>query len=151
MAIVHARLIDESRPALTELAGPVMAMIVMPYLGRAAAWKEISTGPPPIKRKQATATGDGKSERELIGNLKLRLTYRTLRVLAAIDQQPGSSNRDVSLAAGIRDQGQVSKLLKRLATLELIENLGEGQAAGGPNAWRLTDLGSRVQRLGGVT
>jgi len=60
----------------------------------------------------------------------MRLTDRTVRVLAAIAAiaaQPGLSNRQISQRAGITDQGQISKLLSRLAGLQLIENTGEGQ------------------------
>ena len=59
---------------------------------------------------------------------------------------PDASNREVAAAAGIGDQGQMSKLLARLARLGLIENLGVGQAKGGSNAWRLTADGARLER-----
>jgi hypothetical protein len=39
------------------------------------------------------------------------------------------------------DEGQISKLLKRLEKLGLIENTGEGQAYGKSNAWGLTAKG----------
>ncbi len=48
----------------------------------------------------------------------MRLTYRTVRVLSAIDVLGGRdvnpSNRQVGETAGIADQGQISKLLGRL-------------------------------------
>ena len=58
----------------------------------------------------------------------------------------GSSNREVSEAAGVTDQGQISKLLVRLEHLGLIANGGEGHARGEPNAWRLTPKGRDVER-----
>jgi DNA-binding MarR family transcriptional regulator len=70
-----------------------------------------------------------------------RLTYRTARVLAAIEDYPGASNREVAERAGIVDQGQISKLLSRLEARQLIEKLGEGKTRGAPNAWRLTEQG----------
>ena len=63
-------------------------------------------------------------------------TYRTERVLEAIARHPGASNREVADFAGVLDEGQISKLLKRLESLGLIENTGEGQPKGKPNAWR---------------
>ncbi len=72
------------------------------------------------------------------------MTYRTLRVLAAIAEHPGSSNREVSDAAGISDQGQISRVLARLQALELIRNDGE-QATWAPNEWRLTAKGEQVR------
>jgi hypothetical protein len=81
--------------------------------------------------------------------LKIRFTHRTERVLAAIAELSEShppSNRAVADAAGILDQGQICKLLKRLAGLGLIENTGEGQPKGMPNAWRLTKEGKAIVR-----
>ncbi len=75
----------------------------------------------------------------------MRLTYRTLRVLSAIASQPGASNRQVGETAGVHDQGQISKLLARLERLGLIQNAGQGQPRGEPNAWGLTARGFEVQ------
>ena len=74
----------------------------------------------------------------------MRLTYRTVRVLLAIVQTPGASNREVAESAGVEDQGQISKLLSRLKTLGLVENTGAGPFSGEPNAWRLTPKGQQV-------
>ena len=81
----------------------------------------------------------------------MRITYRTLRVLSAIGEHPGMSNRGVADLSGIADQGQMSKLLTRLEGLGLIENTtmtdhdrGAHQRAGEPNAWRLTSKGEHV-------
>ncbi len=76
----------------------------------------------------------------------MRLTYRTVRVLMVIGEKPEASNREVAVGSGITDQGQISKLLGRLARLELIENLGDGQEKGAANAWRLTARGAAVER-----
>lgn len=79
----------------------------------------------------------------------LRLTYRTMRALTVISAQPGLSNSQVSERAGIKDQGQISKLLARLSRLGLIENAGEGHAMGASNAWHLTPEGRHLeQRVG---
>jgi DNA-binding PadR family transcriptional regulator len=69
-------------------------------------------------------------------------------VLECIAGRPGASNREVSEFAGVSDQGQISKLLRRLEGLGLTANTGVGHAKGERNAWRLTPLGARVaQRL----
>jgi DNA-binding MarR family transcriptional regulator len=78
--------------------------------------------------------------------LDMRLTYRTVRVIVAVASSPEASNRLVGEAAGIEDQGQISKLLTRLERLGLIENNGAGQARGAPNAWSLTERGREVER-----
>jgi predicted transcriptional regulator len=74
----------------------------------------------------------------------IRITYRMARVLAAIASNPGASNLEVARNAGIRDEGQASKALKRLAGLGLIENAREGQTRAEGNAWRLTAGGEAV-------
>jgi chromosome segregation and condensation protein ScpB len=76
----------------------------------------------------------------------IRSTYRTARVLSAIAANPGASNRAVAAAAGIVDEGQASKLLKRLAARELIENMAQDRGPGEANAWRLTARGVEVER-----
>jgi DNA-binding IclR family transcriptional regulator len=75
----------------------------------------------------------------------MRLTYRTARVLEGVGAHPGVSNRQVADNAGIGDQGQVSKLLRRLQRLGLLANQGEGaHAKGEPNAWMLTPRGEHL-------
>ena len=70
------------------------------------------------------------------------LTYRTARVLTAIAERPGASNRAVADAAGISDEGQISRLLRRLEGRGWVENSGEGHTKGKPNAWSLTPAGA---------
>ena len=76
-------------------------------------------------------------------DLEMRLTYRTVRALLAIAEDPGASNRQVADAAGVTDQGQISKLLARLGHLGLIENRA-GREPGEPNAWILTERGQEI-------
>jgi chromosome segregation and condensation protein ScpB len=60
--------------------------------------------------------------------------------------EPGASNRCIADAAGVTDQGQISKLLARLEHLGLVANLGEGPTKGEPNAWTLTAKGTQVEQ-----
>jgi AcrR family transcriptional regulator len=156
LAIVHARMLerDTARRPLLELLNPLMGMIVLPYLGSAAAARERERPLPraaTARRRttdvasQARAAARGDSPAPLEG-LKMRLTYRTLMVLTAIAAEPGASNRQVADAAGIHDQGQISKLLARLERLGLAHNAGSGQPQGEPNAWTLTARGTQIQQ-----
>jgi hypothetical protein len=81
--------------------------------------------------------------------LGVRPTQRTLRVLAAIGELAGRgsapSNREVADVAGIDDEGQASRLLKRLQGLGLVENAAVGYSHGGANAWGLTAKGVMVR------
>src|SRR6202035_3547365 len=116
----------------------LMSMIVLPYLGPAAARKELELPTPKRPRQVPVA------HRDPLRDLEMRLTYRTVRTLIAVAEQPGSSNRTVGARAGIPDQGQVSKLLARLHTLGLIENTVPPSARGAPNAWTLTTRGWEI-------
>jgi AcrR family transcriptional regulator len=140
LAVIHARLLAPNREPMLALLGPLMNMIVLPYLGSGAAAKELSRPAP------APTPGRRRPAGDPLKDLDMRLTYRTVRVLIAIASTPRTSNRQVGEAAGIADQGQISKLLQRLENLGLIENIGAGHARGEANAWQLTSKGQEVER-----
>ncbi|HWY17941.1 MAG TPA: TetR family transcriptional regulator [Solirubrobacteraceae bacterium] len=147
-SIVYARLMrDRSREPLTELLGELMGMIVLPYLGSAAARREQARPAPIVPAANGGAHGAEEIvavEHDPLAGVPMRLTYRTARVLGAIAERPGVSNRVVGELAGVADQGQMSKLLARLERLGLTENSGEGHARGERNAWCLTGRGVLV-------
>jgi|HubBroStandDraft_3_1064219.scaffolds.fasta_scaffold65514_2 AcrR family transcriptional regulator len=140
LALIHARLTEADGAPLTGLLNPLVSMIVLPYLGAAAARKELKRPVASTGNRRRTAGGG-----DPLRDLDMRLTYRTVRVLLAIGARAGASNREVADASGIRDQGQVSKLLARLRQLGLIGNAGDPDAKGEPNAWALTAKGLEVQ------
>jgi AcrR family transcriptional regulator len=150
-AIVYARLLRGERRPLAGLLGELMGMIVLPYLGPAAARRE-QARPAPAQPATASAGGHAATpgtEPDPLHQVPMRLTYRTARVLGVIAELSASadvspSNREVAARAGITDAGQVSKLLRRLQRLGLLENRGGGHAQGEPNAWVLTVQGERV-------
>jgi AcrR family transcriptional regulator len=137
LAVIHARLLEANPGPLVGLSNSLMGIIVLPYLGPAAAAREAQR-PAPRAPRRAKPRGDP------LRDLDMRLTYRTIRVLLAIAAEPAASNRQVASAAGIGDQGQISKLLSRLQALGLIENGGGDHAKGEPNAWTLTTRGRDI-------
>jgi AcrR family transcriptional regulator len=143
LAVIHARLIERPTKPLLPLLNPLMAMIVLPYLGKAASEREQRHPVPRARRPPAPRV-------DPLPGLDMRLTYRTVRVLVAINALGGRgsrpSNRQVAAAAGISDPGQISKLLARLQALGLVGNSGGDRAKGEPNAWALTPLGHDVTR-----
>jgi AcrR family transcriptional regulator len=164
LAVIHARLLACPRPRgclppamgspnggttddgaarpLVELTGPLVGMIVHPYLGAAAARKELERPAPTTPRKLPRNGADP------FKGLPIRFTYRTARVLSTIAAEGGRgsypSNRRIADSSGIADEGQMSRLLRRLQGCGLIENRGEGQARGEPNAWTLTERGEAI-------
>jgi AcrR family transcriptional regulator len=142
LSVIQARLLEPNPDPLGGLLNPLMGVIVLPYLGPAAAQRELSR---PV-RDAAASPAAHESARDALEDLDMRLTYRTLRVLAEIAAAPGISNRAVAEAAGVRDPGQISKLLARVERLGLVRNTGAGQSKGAPNAWTVTSRGAEVDR-----
>ena len=151
VGVIHARLLEQDPVALTALLDPLVSIVVLPYRGRAAAVGELSS--PGAAASGSNATG-GRSlawSGEPAGTIDFRLTARAHMVLTAVAELSGRelippappSNREISQVAGIRDQGQISKLLARLKGHGLIHNTG-GACAGVPNAWALTARGEEI-------
>ncbi len=147
-AIVYARLERREPEPLTGLVGELMGMIVLPYLGQAAARREraapVAPGLIPV-----SAVGAPSGARDPLSDVRMRVTYRTARVLEGIAElnrqgEGHPSNRQVGACAGVSDPGQISKLLRRLERLGLLTNVGAGHAMGEPNAWALTAQGEQI-------
>jgi len=143
-AVLHTRVLESGGQPLTDLLGSLMSMIVLPYLGARAAGRELTR--PPLEAPNVERLRVPRRHKDPLEGLNMRLTYRTVRVLMVIAEHPGASNREIAEGSGIVDQGQISKLLNRLARLKLVENLGEGQEKGAANAWHLTPRGAQVER-----
>ncbi len=145
--VLYSLLLNARREPLHELLGQLMGMIVLPYMGTAAARRE-QARPVPALALESTEPLNGKVKAEDVSDplavLPMRLTYRTARVLQALAEHPGQSNREVADQVGIGDQGQTSKLLSRLARLGLLVN-GE-PVKGERNKWVLTTTGRQVTR-----
>ncbi len=140
LAVIHARLSASDPKPLAGLLNQLMGMIVLPYQGAEAAKRELKRPAARPSRRPVTAPADP------LRDLGMRLTYRTVRVLLAIAEQPGASSREVADASDITDQGQMSKLLWRLEHLGLIETAVRHHGRGEPNAWSLTAKGREVAR-----
>jgi len=137
LAVTHAHLRTPGRPLLA-LLNPLMWMIVLPCCGTTAARRELMRAVP------SRAATPPAPPLDSLRHLDMRMTYRTAMVLEAIALSPGANNVQVGAHAEIVDQGQISKLLARLARLGLVHNRGVGQVRGGANAWRLTDAGEQL-------
>jgi AcrR family transcriptional regulator len=153
-SVIHTRLLSSRSGLLTALLNELMAIVVLPYRGHGAAARELSCPAPEPTVALAgrerlgvslTAAGVGRSR------IPFRLTVRTHMVLSAVSelsaQGSDPNNREVSDAAGVSDQGQISKLLARLESHGLLENTG-GVSQGIPRAWRLTPDGEKIVRVG---
>lgn len=141
--VLLARLREGSSEPLTALSSEMVSMIVLPFLGAAAARHELARPcPAPRRRRKPTLW----CAHEPIAGQRMRLTYRTIRVLMAAAAHPGASNLELAERGGISDQGQISRLMGRLESLGLVENRGRGWRHGTVNEWFLTPLGARLER-----
>ncbi len=143
LSLLYTALTDRRTALAHELLGPLMAILLLPYRGPALARRELSR-PAPQARSSPRSGGD---ESTFAARPRMRVTYRTAQVLNVIATTPGVSNRVVAAEAGIRDQGQISKLLARLRGLKLIDSEA---AEAGVNAWRLTREGEALCRALGI-
>jgi AcrR family transcriptional regulator len=141
ISVIHARVLESNPNVLIELLNPLMGMIVLPYLGPAAARRELTH---PVASSEAAHNDHTPVPSDPFKDLPIRITFRTARVLSTIATNPGASNRQIGEWAGVTDQGQISKLLTRLQRYELIENHGQGHSKGEPNAWQLAKRGHAI-------
>ncbi len=156
LSVVHARMLEQGHGAGTRsvrsgsssrrtaaspagLLNPLMAMIVLPYLGQAAAAEELVRPAPRTRRALAYAVGDPLEGLGLLRNLR---AHRARACLLYMAEHPGASNRQVGEAVGIASHTQISALLARLAELGLLSK--PASRPGGPNAWSLTPRGLLV-------
>ncbi len=144
LAVLQNRLLADEPEGVMDLFGPLVSIIVLPYLGAGVARRELTRPAPRIRTRTGIERPGAGLSLEHGGGV--RLTYRTARVLKAISDYPGASNREVADRAGIVDQGQISKLLNRLEERGLIVKMGEGRTRGAPNSWGLSEFGEQVLR-----
>jgi AcrR family transcriptional regulator len=141
LSILSTRLADPEHEPLVTLANELMSMIAAPFLGAAAAKRELNRTVPATPQTEHDAQA---SLSDPFKDAGMRLTYRTVRVLMAIAEYPGASNRQIGNTAEITDQGQISKLLGRMQRLGMIVNTGAGARHGAPNEWALTTTGTNL-------
>jgi len=141
ISVIRARVAAPGEGSLDGLLDQLMGVITYSYVGHPSA----AAPSPGLTPGQVVARSPAQLRPER--RPEIRMTYRTLRVLTALLENPGASNRLVAEAAGITDQGQISKILRRLADQELISNEGEARN-GAPKRWHLTEAGTALQRRG---
>jgi DNA-binding MarR family transcriptional regulator len=134
-SVIRTRMLESEGEggALVELAPSLMAFMVTPYLGLSVARVELS--------ETVEAAGQPSSPG---GEVPILFTHRTTLVLRAIAASPRSSNAAIAKAAGLTDEGQMSKLLKRLERRGLIEHVTPAKGSRRLKAWLLTPTGQRV-------
>ena len=100
----HGRLSKPDPGSLVDLAGPLMSFIVLPFFGARAARRELSR---PLD--DASVLAGPSAAMYLLHDPARRVNRRTVSVLRVIGSEPGLSNREVALRAGITGQSQISQ------------------------------------------
>jgi AcrR family transcriptional regulator/DNA-binding MarR family transcriptional regulator len=157
-SVLHGRLLEQRHAEssgsdaapLMVLHGQLMALIALPYLGPRTAGEELVRSAPELPPREVADPSEKDTARSrraeggrLLERLDMRLTYRTVRCLLYIGEHPGCSNREITQGADISDEGQASKLLKRLERVGLVAN-SKPRRPGYANYWTLTPHGEQV-------
>jgi AcrR family transcriptional regulator/DNA-binding PadR family transcriptional regulator len=171
--VIHARLVErEVEPGrrvepLTGLLNELMATIVLPYRGRAAAARELASSRelelPALSASRGAsrsrtqgawralhASERGRRDAPPIAALPadFRLTVRTQMALVAVARcsarGANPSNLEVARRIGVSAKGAVSRMMTRLQGQGLVENTHGRGTKGLEKAWRLTPRGQAV-------
>jgi DNA-binding MarR family transcriptional regulator len=140
LGVIDRQLSRRHPGSMVELAGPLMSFIVLPFLGARAARRELSR---PLDVTDATVKPSVTLD--LLQDPGRHLNHsRTVRVLSVMGADPGLNNRGVARRAGVKDEGQMSRLLSRLERLGLIENTRDARTTAA-KAWQLTASGQELE------
>jgi AcrR family transcriptional regulator len=148
-SVIHARLVQEGSESLTALLNPLMATIVLPYRGRAAAARELEH--PVGEAARFVRLGDrsrkGGRPAGCGSRADFRLTVRRHMALTAVSELCARgldpSNREVAERVGVADEGQISRLMMNLQQQGLLLDTRAG-TSGNRKAWRLTPRGEEL-------
>jgi DNA-binding MarR family transcriptional regulator len=133
LGVLHERLSKRDPGALANLSNSLMSFIVLPFLGARAAHRELAR---PVEATSTPVQRDFTLDE--LRDPGGRLNHRATSVLTVIGSQPGLNSRELASRDGVKDEGQMSRLLSRLERLGLIENTREAQRRGDVKAWQLT-------------
>jgi hypothetical protein len=137
---------------LVELLGPLMGIIVAPFMDEAQVAEEIERGNAlayELLERRSPQTPDGAELPVRVPEALLApRAHNARRCLLYVAEQGrrglSPSNQQVAAAIGLSHRAQVSRLLGRLAELGLLAK--HAGAPGHANAWSLTAEGERVAR-----
>jgi AcrR family transcriptional regulator len=155
LGIMHAHIVVEKPSLFIELLGPLVGLIMAPYLGARAVQREIERGdelaqailnedPSLAEAHQQHAELATAPDQAFATNLGSATALHLRKCLLFLATHPDASNREVSAGVGLVHQSQVSRLLSYLLLNGLATKRSEGK--GKRNAWRLTPSGEAIAR-----
>jgi AcrR family transcriptional regulator len=148
--IVRTRLLAPSPEPLIELLGPLMGIVVSPFMDAEQVNAEIERAEELVREIQSgghvlARRLTSKPEIEVPAMLSNPKALRARQCISFLVDHPGSSNGQIAAGAGIAHESQASKLLADLFAEGLLSKSSEG--VGRRNAWCLTRRGEIVAQL----
>lgn len=146
LGVIQNHLVANRREPLTNLLGPLMGLLIAPYLDAGAVAAEVERCgvlADELIESQAQASREPTvtDVPQMLLNPRAHRVRACLRCLA---ENPGASNREIARAIGVLSHAQISRLLGRMADAGLL--LKREGRLGHPNAWELTPAGGRLAR-----
>ncbi|HEY1458019.1 MAG TPA: TetR/AcrR family transcriptional regulator [Solirubrobacteraceae bacterium] len=146
IGVLHARLVSGQAPPFIELLGPLMGLVLLPYLDMKSLTAQIERAEAmsvAISRQRSSESLCEPPQSAMIPDeLSDPVAYRARQCVLYVSGHPGASNRQIAAGIGVNHQGQISTLLGRLSRLGLL--VKHPQGPGRANAWCLTARGERV-------
>jgi AcrR family transcriptional regulator len=148
IGIVNARLNSPQQQPLIELLGPLMGIIVAPFMDETHIAREIQRGhdlaQQIIARRSVSPQppSDANVAAQIPDFLLNARAHRARLCLLYVVERPGASNQQVGDGIGVSHRGQVARLLKRLAAFGLVTKHPGGP--GHANAWTPTTTGQHM-------
>jgi AcrR family transcriptional regulator len=166
--ILHSHMAAGRSAPLIDLLGPLMGLIVAPYMSPHVITREIERGESLARQFQAGLGLDGMCRESFAGRLRMHYNehgalqwpnlistgaslppilenpnaQRARQALLFVAANPNASNRQIAAGIGVVHQPQISRLLACLLSERLMCKRSEGH--GKLNAWRLTSRGEEV-------
>jgi AcrR family transcriptional regulator len=143
LGIIQAHALTGTGEPMIALLGPLMGVVVAPYLEDHEVENEVMLASRHARMLQ-TVRGRSHSRRRVLMPAALLdpRAHRARTCLRYLAGHPGASNREVADAIGIKSHPQISALLSRLLRAGLVEK--RSGEPGHPNAWTLTQLTHRL-------
>jgi AcrR family transcriptional regulator len=148
LGVLHTRLLQGPDVPLLEALGPLMGLVVAPFVSADVRAREIRRG-----EELARAILDGsvaspslswppRAQLRALSPPAPAVADRITLCLMAVAEIPGSSNGEIAARIGIAHGSQISRLLSTLASRDLVAS--RLRKPGSRNEWHLTPHGEQV-------
>lgn len=148
LGVLHTHLVTAAPEPMISLLGPLVGLVLAPYLDPSVVAQEIEHGErfaAEVLTKRAHTVKEPPGERvEIPDALRDPRAHRARACLLFLAVHPGASNRTIAAGIGIARHTQISTLLARLAKMGLLVKRSDGP--GRPNAWVLSSEGAAIAR-----